>query len=288
MTEPEENVEACIVCDAPMAPTGPWTRRCAACGFERSSLEPSGGAAVEGVEALRRANFRTMLDAFERLAPIDGVDVLEVGCAGGLFLDEAARRGARALGLEPDPTNAASARERGHDVVTGFFPGALDGARTFDVVVFNDVFEHLPDPVGALQAVDAALRPGGALILNLPSTDGVFYRVARAAKSLGVTGPYERLWQAGLPSPHLSYFSDDTLRRFVERRSSLVLAEAFTLPSIVREGLRERIATTHSGPVGAALYAALWLATPAMGALPADIIVHVYRKPSDAADRAAA
>jgi len=40
---------------------------------------------------------------------------------------------------------------------------------SFDLISAVDVFEHLPDPRAALAALSAALRPGGALFIHLPS-----------------------------------------------------------------------------------------------------------------------
>ena len=39
-----------------------------------------------------------------------------------------------------------------------------------DLVVMTDVLEHLDDPAGALGAVRARLKPGGALLMTVPAT----------------------------------------------------------------------------------------------------------------------
>ena len=65
----------------------------------------------------------------------------------------------------------------------------------FDAIIFNDVFEHLPDPIDAIVAVERLLADDGILVLNLPSSDGLFFRVSTLLNRLGWRGPYERLWQ---------------------------------------------------------------------------------------------
>ncbi len=40
---------------------------------------------------------------------------------------------------------------------------------TFDAVLCTEVFEHLPDPAGALKELARILKPGGTLILTVPS-----------------------------------------------------------------------------------------------------------------------
>ncbi|HEX6137905.1 MAG TPA: class I SAM-dependent methyltransferase, partial [Casimicrobiaceae bacterium] len=112
------------------------------------------------LEPLRRRNFETVLERLAACGAVRG-ELLDVGCAHGWFLDAARRRGYVASGIEPDAAIAAQAVRRGHTVTHGRFPQALPAGVRFDVIVFNDVFEHLPDPRGALGAVHAALRPGG-------------------------------------------------------------------------------------------------------------------------------
>ena len=58
----------------------------------------------------------------------------------------------------------------------------------FDAIIFNDVFEHLPDPIDAIVAVERLLADDGILVLNLPSSDGLFFRSLYAPKSVGLAG----------------------------------------------------------------------------------------------------
>ena len=103
---------------------------------------------------------------------------LEVGCAGGAFLDAARRRGYAVQGVEFSEDAAAFARKRfGLDVFTGdvldtHFP---DGS--FDVVFMGDVIEHLRDPAKTLNEVHRIMATGGLLVLACPSqTNTLFTR----------------------------------------------------------------------------------------------------------------
>ena len=272
----------CLVCRSAMTETTEWSRHCTACGFAQSKLTPGAGRGVDGLDTLRLANFDRLLDQVARTRPLDNLSILEIGSAEGWFLDRARARGARVAGVEPSPVHAAMAREKGHDVREGFFPAALRDGETFDVLVFNDVFEHLPDPDNAIRDCERLLRPGGLLILNLPTTDGVLYRIARAAARFGLRGPLERLWQVGLPSPHVTYFSRRSLRTFVEHRTALQEVEQFELDTLSRRGLKERVFSTVDGVIGLALFAGLWLAAPLFRVLPRDIMVKVFEKPQSA------
>lgn len=243
-----------------------------------SSLVAGSGRGIEGLEALRRRNFRRMCDWLEQRWVLSGRSVLEVGCAEGWFLEEAVRRGMVVKAIEPSAAHAEYSRSKGFDVISGYFPDDVAPDQQFDFVIFNDVFEHLPDPVKAIHNCEALLRPGGVLVLNLPSNRGVFYRLAELFAKFGRRAILERLWQKGFPSPHLFYFNDSTLRRFIKQQTPLKHIKTFTLDTIVPEGLSERISASHASLRGV-LSIGLMCAIPVLRILPADIIVGVFQKP---------
>ncbi|MEM6745432.1 MAG: bifunctional 2-polyprenyl-6-hydroxyphenol methylase/3-demethylubiquinol 3-O-methyltransferase UbiG [Pseudomonadota bacterium] len=97
----------------------------------------------------------------------DGLDVLDLGCAGGFMAEALARKGARVSGL--DPADAAIAAASAHAAAEGLsidyragvgeaLPYADDA---FDAVVCVDVLEHVSDLGAVLEEVRRVLRPGG-------------------------------------------------------------------------------------------------------------------------------
>jgi 2-polyprenyl-3-methyl-5-hydroxy-6-metoxy-1,4-benzoquinol methylase len=256
-----------------------WAARCPGCGTWASSLEPEINsrnehvatgteidteARIAGLQRLRRENFRDVLDRIGALLPLDGARLLDVGAAHGWFLEEAAARGVRATGVEPEEDVAAGPLSRGLDVRPGFFPDAIDKGETFDVISFNDVLEHIPDARATLAACAEFLRPGGVLSINIPNADGLGYRVASSAARVGVRGPFERFWQHGLPSPHVHYFTRAGLRRLVED-TGFAVEEVGALSAISRDGLWERVHTfRRATPASVASFAALWTAAPVL------------------------
>lgn len=263
----------CVVCHGLLSPAVTrWTFRCPECGTWRSSLQPAVNqetvrtiddrARVAGLEALRRANFRLLFDRIATCQSLAGSRLLDVGCAYGWFLEEAAERGAEAVGVEPDEAIAAQASARGLEVRVGWFPAALDVDEQFDIIAFNDVFEHLVDVRGALASCAQLLRPNGLLSINIPSADGLGYRVATLLARMGVIGPFERFWQAGLPSPHTHYFPRRALTRLVQDERFLVRSVA-PLRAIASEGLWARVHMVRSpSPASVVSYAGLRLAAP--------------------------
>ena len=100
-----------------------------------------------------------------------GLDVLDVGCGGGLLCEPMARLGARVTGIDagPDNVRAAAAHARGAGLTIAYrtaSPEVLVRERArFDVVLNMEVIEHVAD-AGAFVATCAELvRPGGIMML---------------------------------------------------------------------------------------------------------------------------
>jgi len=263
----------------------PATFRCPACGFFASKL-PVRINAVQRVDedareralkGIRLSNFQQLLTECADLLPGDA-RLLDIGCAHGWFMEAAEACGMTCVGIEPDLEMERRARSAGHNVIAGLFPDAMpDGAR-FDAITFNDVFEHLPDVNGIAHILPDYLEPGGAVIVNLPVADGLIFRMARLAARFGVRAPLNRMWQAGLPSPHLSYFTGMTLRRLFEAAGFSCVRQG-QLQSLSSNGLYDRIRYDRDiGPVkAAALYTIARAAGAVNGVFSSDIQYFVFR-----------
>ncbi|MCI8210923.1 methyltransferase [Pseudomonas sp. S25] len=265
-----------------------WHFSCPSCAYEQSSLLPAinenrahdnidEAARETGLRELRLSNFRILLQAITALKP-EGGRLLDVGSAHGWFL-EAAMGTYDVLGVEPDEAICAASAARGLPVRNGYFPDVLLDLETFDVIVFNDVLEHIPPVIEILRSCHERLNEGGYLVVNLPSSNGVFYRVARVFSRLGYTGFFERLWQKGLPSPHVHYFNEHNLATLLER-NGFVMTSTGRLPVVSLTGLYSRI--SFAGKMGrlskVIIYCAVALALPVLKLLPNDIVYLVARK----------
>lgn len=296
----------CPCCATPLRPgQAAWHKVCPSCAYESASLQPciddgsdpSRAAAPvldetlrrEALQTLRQRNFQRVLHHLRPLASSatgGPLSLLDVGAAHGWFVFEAAAHGWQAQGLEPDARVARQALEGGAAVRQGYFPQALQTDERFDAITFHDVFEHLPDLPQMLAAVEAHLNPQGLLVLNLPSTQGFFYRVARRLARHGLMGPWHRLWQLGMPSPHLHYFNAENLEQLLRRHGFEVVVRA-DLPSLVRQGLMARLRfDPRSAAMAPLLGPLLWLLVPLIQRLPADICLLIARRcQAEASDR---
>lgn len=97
---------------------------------------------------------------------------LDVGCGAGALSAALRQQGASYVaGIEADSDAAARARSRLHLVVEG---SVLDvempfAEGEFDLIVFADVLEHLPDPDAALTRCLPFLRSAGEVVVSVPN-----------------------------------------------------------------------------------------------------------------------
>ncbi len=262
-----------------------WLRRCAGCGALRADLPVTIGAASvidegqreAGLVALRQVNNDRLLDRLAQLSK--GRALLDIGCGPGFLLRDAAAHGFTAQGVEPDADVVAAASAQGAPVRHGYFPQALRADERFDVIVFNDVLEHIADIPAALAASAAHLNEGGLLCVNCPDRRGLIYRVADLADRFGFSGALKRLWQVGLPSPHLWYLTPQALER-AAARAGLAPAAAVRLESVVTKGLWRRIRYVkgQSLLLSLAAYAFALSTVPLARLLPADSSASIFRR----------
>jgi 2-polyprenyl-3-methyl-5-hydroxy-6-metoxy-1,4-benzoquinol methylase len=279
----------CIVCGAVQTPgLANWHATCPSCAYESGALSVAINQQAadqvderereEGLKALRQENFAEIVGYACQFAPAGARTLLDVGSAHGWFL-EAARDSFEVLGVEPDEVVGGQALARGLPVRQGYFPDALRDGERFDVIVFNDVIEHIPAIRPALAACAERLNPGGILILNLPNSRGFFYRLSKILARVGWRGAFERLWQKDLPSPHVHYFEEKNLARLVAKHG-FTLAHSAELPSLRARGLLKRIRC--AGNVSALSlypqYLAVLCAIPVLRLFPSDIIVCIFKK----------
>jgi SAM-dependent methyltransferase len=186
------------------------------------------------------SRYGALLDAIEALAPRG--DLFEVGCAGAYFLALARDPGWRVRGLEITAAGTDHARGTlGLDVVRGAFPAPELGAAPVDVLYMGHVLEHLRSPAAGIEAAARWIRPGGLLVVEVPTyVDSPYFRALRRALPLLRLAGLDRggLLRA-LKFPvagetmepfHLYEFRRATLARLLERFGWRVLRTESRVP----------------------------------------------------------
>jgi SAM-dependent methyltransferase len=117
--------------------------------------------------ALWRAIEAKALTTVEFPAPL-----LDFGCGDGLFTESIFGQGADIYGCDIARGELPSARDSGvypHGVQFGDGHALPYRDNQFGSVYSNSVVEHIPDPHNVLPELARVLRPGGVLVLTVPS-----------------------------------------------------------------------------------------------------------------------
>jgi len=160
-----------------------WHFVCPSCQYEMAALTPSinqtnlhqpldESARETGLRTIRNTNFKKLLNRISIFTK-GHKKLLDVGCAHGWFL-EIAKNQFDVLGIEPDKVIFNQTAKTGLSIRLGYFPEVLNSEEKFDIIIFNDVIEHIPDIQSVLNSCHKHLNKNGLLVLNLPNSKGIF------------------------------------------------------------------------------------------------------------------
>lgn len=251
----------CPICSSVISVnTSRFTRYCQSCDYwggdlvvdiESSTLESEGDEIndeqyISSLDTLRAKNFAIILDEIAVVTGVKKLSILDVGCASGSFMRSAIARGHVVKGVEPNKPLCDYAQRQGLDVIGDYFPPRVAFEQKFDLIIFNDVFEHIPDINAIIEACRANLYPDGVLVLNLPNSDGLIFRVAKVLATMGVSGPWERLWQVMFKTPHLHYFNFKSLNKLLNKHGYKPVTDKKEIPTLQIEGTWSRLLLDRS------------------------------------------
>jgi 2-polyprenyl-6-hydroxyphenyl methylase/3-demethylubiquinone-9 3-methyltransferase len=104
--------------------------------------------------------------------PLEGLDVLDIGCGGGLVSVPLVRLGARVTAIDASAEAIGAARTHAEQLglaidyrCTSAEALAESGAR-FDLVTALEIIEHVADVRAFLEAASSLVKPGGLMVLS--------------------------------------------------------------------------------------------------------------------------
>ncbi len=174
------------------------------CGIRSHSYCEEESAAIE------KAN--QVLPRVKKLKPQGAL--LEIGCAGGTFLDQASKRGYQVEGVELSPSMSQKASDLyGVKVRQGDFEELQFGDESYDIVCMLDVFEHFREPGKVLEKIHRILKPGGIVVIDVPTTKNALpFKL-----SVNLLNAFKKTRRISSPPYHLYEYLPDTLQGFLNR-----------------------------------------------------------------------
>lgn len=105
-----------------------------------------------------------------------GMSVLDVGAGAGFFAYVLQRQGILIDGIEPNEEYAKFARANlGLGAIRTGFLLDLTATGQYDLITINHVFEHLPNPRLAMEAMHKLLKKGGHVLMEVPNIEAIYH-----------------------------------------------------------------------------------------------------------------
>lgn len=167
---------------------------------------PKGGYTnyFEGMK-INRKTFVDRLLKIEKKLGFKG-KLLDVGAALGDCLEVAQNMGwDESHGIEVSAFAVKEARKKGVKNIQNTTLEKADLPKNFfDVITYQDVIEHVPDPIKELKIAYKYLKKGGLIFLVTPDIGGYWHKLLKS------------MWYHYKPGEHIMYFSQSNLKSALE------------------------------------------------------------------------
>eukprot|EP00892_Ulva_mutabilis_P010072 jgi/Ulvmu1/7437/UM036_0098.1 len=207
-TDPKEVEKFAALASEWWSPTGPV-----------KALHELNNARVHFIkEASRHALARNEFPS----APLKDVDVLDVGCGGGILAEALARLGGQVTGIDVTRENimvakehmrrdvAFSSRLRYRDTSAESLLTESPGA--YDVVIASEVIEHVSKPLAFCQTLSELTAPNGCVVITTFNRTPASYALAiiAAERMLGMVPQGAHDWNKFITPEELALMFADT------------------------------------------------------------------------------
>ena len=152
------------------------------------------------------------------LLPQDYLRVFEIGCGQGIFREHLSDKNDY-WGVEPSPSAANIAKENLDTVLVGTYQEVYDQIPNnyFDLIICNDVIEHMPDHDKFFQSIKKKLSQNGYLIASIPNVRhvGNLFRLL-------VKKDWQYVGSGILDRTHLRFFTEKSLKRTIKKNGFVI------------------------------------------------------------------
>ena len=119
--------------------------------------------------------------------PLKNLNIIDVGCGGGILSEPLKRLGARITGIDASETAIQSARlhsEKSNleiNYLVGTIDRLIEQKKFYDIVIASEVIEHVKDPNDFIKGLKKLLAPKGKIILTTLNRSLKSFLIAKVA-----------------------------------------------------------------------------------------------------------
>lgn len=166
-----------------------------------------------------RAGQDRRLNLIRRYVELEGARVLDIGCGIGTYVEKLSEVSGEAYGVDIDATRVKSGKTNGLSVAVSERLPFANGS--FDVVLLNEVIEHVQDDAETLREACRVLRPGGHVVIYAPNrlypfeTHGVYLGKRYVFGNIPLVNYLPNVLRKRLV-PHARAYTSGGLRRIIK------------------------------------------------------------------------
>ena len=118
--------------------------------------------------------------------PLKNLNIIDVGCGGGILSEPLKRLGASVTGIDASETAIQSARlhSKKSNLEINYLVGTIDSLieqkKLYDLVIASEVIEHVQDPNDFIKGLKKLVLPQGKIILTTLSRSLKSFLIAKA------------------------------------------------------------------------------------------------------------
>lgn len=166
-------------------------------------------------EVMNKHNFRRRLSRIEKIigSKVKG-NVLEIGCAYGMFLDviNSDKVFLRGIDISSDAVSYAKKKlGKKAEIIQGDYIGFPIEDKKYDLICMWDTIEHLSRPDEYITKASRETKKGGFICITTGDINSLNARIRG------------RKWRLIHPPEHLHYFSKQTLKALLEKNGFKVV-----------------------------------------------------------------
>ncbi|MDX9952451.1 MAG: class I SAM-dependent methyltransferase [Anaerolineae bacterium] len=168
-----------------------------------------------------RAGQDRRLAMVDRVAPLQGRRVLDIGCGVGMYTSAFRQRTPEVFGIEVEFARAIEGRERARGIAQSVGETLPFAGASFDVVFSHEVLEHVRDDGACAREMVRVTRPGGRIVIFVPNrlypfeTHGIYVRGHYRFGNIPLVNWLPTPWRNRL-APHVRAYTARGLRRLFD------------------------------------------------------------------------
>lgn len=166
-----------------------------------------------------RLRSKSIINKLRKLHPT-GLDLIDIGCGYGFFLDEARKKNLSVLGIEPATKSYQYAKNSLKLNVRNINLELLfrNHIKKYDFVIFSHVIEHVKNPEKTISQLSQLLKPKGIIYIETPNVNShLFYAEKENYTFL-------------LPPEHLWLFSLKSFSKLIPSNLSIIQVNTISQP----------------------------------------------------------